>query len=128
MAQDKEWFLSMIIKSVVGVLAVLLLVSTVALSQEYQTPFPQAANPALTNGTAEQSSSSSVSELPSSMAANQSSTSEKVSASVAISGSPFPQAANPSLGTGTSETTSASFEDRHDSGSPFPSAANPSRQ
>jgi len=113
----------------VGVLAVLLLVSTVALGQQYQTPFPQAANPALANGTAEQSSPSLVRELPSSMAANQSSTDEEAGRRAnANSGSPFPSVANPSQWTGTSDTTSPSFEDRHDSGSPFPSAANPSRR
>ena len=121
----------MIMKSMVGLLAVLLLVSTVALGQEYQTPFPQTANPALRNGMAEQSSPSLVRELPSSIAANQSNTSDATSPSFADrydSGSPFPSAANPSLGAGTSDTTSPSFEDRHDSGSPFPSVANPSRR
>jgi hypothetical protein len=89
-----EGSLIMIMKSMVGLLASLLLVSTVAFGQQYETPFPQAANPALTNGAGDSSSAPAVRELPSSMAANQSSTDEEMSPS--FTGSPFPSAANPS--------------------------------
>jgi hypothetical protein len=108
-----------------GVFAVLLLVTTVAVSQQhasYAEPFPQSANPALANGSAEESSPALSGDLPSSMAANQSSTYSKRPDNFAL-GSPFPQVANPSLGqTGEEMSPSSNIN----LGSPFPSAANPS--
>jgi hypothetical protein len=105
-----------------GVLATLLLVSTIAVGQYGGgSPFPQAANPALKDG-----------ELvlpvisPSSMAANQSGTSDLAWQQKVDTGLPFPQAANPSLGSRTSGQTSPSGN--VDTGSPFPQAANPSRR
>jgi hypothetical protein len=38
-------------KTTIGVFAVLMLVTTFAIGQQYQEPFPQSANPALANGT-----------------------------------------------------------------------------
>ena len=78
------------------VFAALLLVTTVAVGQQhasYAEPFPQSANPALANGTAEESSSASSVDLPSSMASRSGTYGHD-----ADLGSPFPQAANPSLG------------------------------
>jgi hypothetical protein len=114
-------------KCAFGVLAVLLLVSTVAFGQlSLSTPFPQAANPALVNGTADESSPSAGGDMPASMAANQGIfVEERNSADL---GSPFPQAANPALERGG--VLSSSSVDRSDEasiGSPFPQAANPSR-
>ena len=106
-----------------GVFAVLLLVTTVAVSQQhasYAEPFPQSANPALANGTADESSPSVNAELPSSMATNQS---VFAGSNRADLGSPFPRAANPSLGRAGDEM---SPDNNINLGSPFPSAANPS--
>lgn len=116
-----------------GVFAVLLLATTVAVGQQhapYAEPFPQSANPALTNGTAEQWSLSGNGDVASSMAANQSSMSEGTLTAFsdrrdhANLGSPFPSSANPSLANVSAEEPIG----RHtaDGGSPFPSAANPS--
>ncbi len=103
-----------------GLLATLLLVSTIAVGQYGGgSPFPQAANPALRSG---ESALPVIS--PSSMAAGSPSLlsrHQKVD-----SGSPFPQAANPSLGSDTSGQTSPSGN--VETGSPFPQAANPSRE
>ena len=110
-----------------GVFAVLLLVTTVAVSQQhasYAEPFPQSANPALANGSALESSSALSGDVPSSMATNQSGTYSERPDNFAL-GSPFPQVANPSLGRGTAGQMSPD-ELNADSGSPFPSAANPS--
>jgi hypothetical protein len=116
-----------IMKSAVGALAVLLLVSALAIGQQhssYAEPFPQSANPALANGTADESSPSVNAGLPSSMAINQS---VFAGSNRADLGSPFPQAANPSLVNGTAGGSSPSIgHSTAEGGSPFPSAANPS--
>jgi len=102
-----------------GLLATLLLVSTIAVGQYGGgSPFPQAANPALRSGEGPLPAIS-----PSAIAAN--SPSVLSSHQKVDTGSPFPQAANPSLGSGTSGQTSPSGT--VDTGSPFPQAANPSR-
>jgi hypothetical protein len=114
-------------KSVIGMLAVLLLATTVAFGEQNQPlPFPQAANPALANGGASQASPAIVGEVPSSMAANQSNSYADWSGP-ATNGSPFPSAANPALGRSEYDLSSPSFQAQHSNGSPFPSAANPSR-
>jgi hypothetical protein len=121
-------------KLTVRVLAVLLLVTTVAISQESQSPFPKAANPSLAT-TADTSPVAMDQrqrvDLPPSMAANQSITTAEVSVGFdqIDSPSPFPVAANPSLATGTTPETLPSVLERHhkvDNESPFPMAANPS--
>src|ERR1039457_4879035 len=74
-----------------GVFAVLLLVTTVAVSQQhasYAEPFPQSANPALANGSALESSSALSGDVPSSMATNQSGTYSERPDNFAL-GSPF---------------------------------------
>lgn len=114
----------------IGVLAALLLVTTMALGQQYQTlPFPQAANPSIAKGVAEQTSASLRVNVPPSMAVNN--TSKEVASHRQFDpGSPFPSTANPSLANGAGEETSLSSEYRHlniDVGSPFPSSANPSK-
>jgi hypothetical protein len=115
---------SMQTKTLAGVFAMLLLVTAVALGQGYQPlPFPQEANTALANGSADQSPSATA-DTPSSMAANQTSSDWS---SPAESGSPFPSVANPSFGSNGSEQSSPSLEGGLNNGSPFPSAANPSR-
>ncbi len=111
-------------KTTIGVFAVLLLVTTFAIGQQYQEPFPQSANPALANGTVRGSSASVNADLPSSMAVNQSSMAADRPDNPAL-GSPFPSASNPSLGRSTADQMSPDEHDA-DSGSPFPSAANPS--
>ncbi|SRR6266542_3766934 len=104
-----------------GLLATLLLMSTIAVGQYGGgSPFPQAANPALRNGELALPLIS-----PSSIAANQTGTNDLAWHQKVDTGSPFPQAANPSLGSGTSGQTSPSGN--VDTGSPFPQAANPSR-
>jgi hypothetical protein len=106
-----------------GVLAALLLVTTVAVGQyrPFTEPFPQSANPALANGAAEESSTAVSADMPSSMA-SQSGTYAERSGKFDLS-SPFPQAANPALGRTGDEM---SPDTNIDLGSPFPSAANPS--
>jgi hypothetical protein len=114
-------------KITVGVFAVLLLASAVAIAQQYQPlPFPQEANPALSNSYADESSSVNA-DMPSSMAENQSGMFERRHDQADL-GSPFPSAANPSLGRGSEDQTTPSWEREHDLGSPFPSAADPSNQ
>ena len=104
-----------------GLLTTLLLGSTIAVAQYGGgSPFPQAANPALRNGEGPLPVIS-----PSSIAANQTGTSDLAWHQKVDTGLPFPQAANPSLGSGTSGQTSPSGN--VDTGSPFPQAANPSR-
>jgi hypothetical protein len=117
-------------KSAVGVLAVFLLVSTLAVGQSYQPlPFPQEANTALQGGPYEESAPSATAELPSSMAADQSG---EIAPSFNYEehalGSPFPQAANPSLGRSSADQMAPSWDEQRDLGSPFPSAANPSNE
>jgi len=110
-------------KTTIGAFAVLLLVSALAFGQQhssYAEPFPQSANPALANGTADESSPSVNADLPSSMATNQSVFAGSTRADL---GSPFPRVANPSLGRPGDEM---SPDSKIDLGSPFPSAANPS--
>jgi hypothetical protein len=109
-----------------GVFAVLLLAASVAVGQQhasYAEPFPQSANPALANGTVEESSAV-VSDIPSSMASGQNGTYAILRDGVDL-GSPFPQASNPALLNGTA--TESFGHSTADGGSPFPSAANPSR-
>jgi hypothetical protein len=106
-----------------GVFAVLLFVTTVAVSQQhasYAEPFPQSANPALANGSAVESSSALSGDVPTSMATNQG---VFAGSNMADLGSPFPRAANPSLGRTGDEM---SPDNNINLGSPFPSAANPS--
>lgn len=123
-------------KYTVAALAVLLLVTTAAIGQQYQSPFPQAANPSLTTNTALETSPSADRryDLPPSMAANQSSitTAPIVDRSYEDNVAAFPNAANPTLAFGTSSTASemsptADDSLRHDMVAPFPTAANPSR-
>jgi len=116
-------------KSSSGVFAVLLLAATVAVGQQhasYAEPFPQSANPALADSTAEDRLPVS-SAMPSSMAASQSGTYTGPRDKVAL-GSPFPQAGNPALSSGATGGAFLSFgHSTVNGGSPFPSAANPSR-
>jgi hypothetical protein len=79
-----------------GVLAALLLVTTVAVGQyaPFTEPFPQSANPALANGAPEESSTAVTTDMPSSMA-SQSGTYAERSGKFDL-GSPFPSSANPS--------------------------------
>ena len=107
-------------KSLVGAVAVLFLVTTVAMAAEgYQPlPFPQEANTALAGSEA----SSITGELPGSMAASQSSL--RVVTSPAESGSPFPSVANPSAGADMSDQSTPEISHQKDLGSPFPSEAN----
>ncbi len=107
-----------------GVFAVLLLVTAVAVGQQHQSyaePFPQSANPALANGTADESSPTVSADVPPSMATHQSGT--YAGRDKADLGSPFPQAANPSLGR---KSEGLLPDNNINLGSPFPSAANPS--
>jgi hypothetical protein len=121
-----------IMKSAMGVLAVMLLVSALAVGQSYQPlPFPQEANTALQGGLYEESVPSATADMPSSMAADQS---NEITPSYRYEersdqalGSPFPQAANPSLGHHGDEMAPTWTEQR-DLGSPFPSDANPSHE
>ena len=108
-------------KLTIGVLAVLLLVTFVAVAQNSQLPFPQAANPAL----ASKQPAVVYQPVPPSMAANVGATVAETFAprpSKIGTGSPFPMAANPATG-------AASFvEPSHEiGGSPFPVAANPAK-
>ena len=121
-------------KITVGAFTVLLLVATMAVGQQhasYAEQFPQSANPALANGTADELSLSGNAEVPSSMAAIQSSTSEVMFTSFsdrrdkADLGSPFPSAANPSLANGSAGELIG--HSTVDGASPFPGTANPSR-
>jgi hypothetical protein len=126
-------------KLTVGVLAVLLLVTAAVVGQQSQLPFPMAANPSLANGTTAETSSLAGDrrqDLPSSMAANQTSTTAEASPAVPAvrneidTESPFPTAANPARiwGSSTTAETSPSVGERHhkvDNESPFPMAANP---
>jgi hypothetical protein len=113
-------------------LAVLLFVTTIAMGQNSQLPFPQAANPALQEGTYAPVVVFTPQNTPSSMAANVGGTT--AAPMIAYrgddidNGSPFPTAANPSLGAGTNMENPSLEERRHkaDSGSPFPAAADPS--
>jgi hypothetical protein len=115
-------------KSALGVLAALLFVTAMAIGQ--QSEFPQAANPALENDTYWQTppSVAGQSNLPTSMAINQSSTDVVMSPSFEernTLGPEFPNAADPSRDRNTDISTS--FEQRkRESGAEFPNAANPS--
>ena len=107
-------------KSLVGAVAVLFLVTTFAVAGSYQpVPFPQEANTALAGGNA----GSATAEMPGSMAASQSEI--HVATSPADAGSPFPSVANPSAGADNSDQTTPSEERQSALGSPFPSAARP---
>jgi hypothetical protein len=117
----------------IGALAVLLLVTAVAMGQ--QSPFPSAANPSLEPNTNQESAVTLQRvELPASMAAN---TSYPVTEwryefrNDFANESQFPTAANPSLTTGTNTdmpTVIVEQSSRIDSESSFPQAANPSNQ
>lgn len=116
-------------KSVLGVLAALLFVTAMAMGQ--QSEFPQAANPALENDTYWQTSPSVAdqSNLPSSMAINQSGTDVVMSPSFEerrnALGPEFPNAADPSRDRNTDISTSFKQRER-ESGAEFPNAVNPS--
>ena len=112
-------------KTTLATLVVLLFVTTMAMGQNAQLPFPQAANPALENGTYVPAVVYTPQNTPSSMAANVGITSRD---NKIDTGSPFPMDANPSLGSATVGQT-PSFDERHskiETGSPFPMAADPS--
>jgi len=102
-------------KSLVGAVAVLFLVTTFALAGDQPLPFPQEANTALAGG----DTGSATGETPASMAASQSS-----DIRVAV-GSPFPSAANPSADADNSNQSTPSEGRQHDLGSPFPADARP---
>ena len=109
-----------------GVFTVLLLATTVAMGQQhasYAEPFPQSANPALTNSTAEVSAENTA--MPVSMAMSQGGAYTDRRSGVDL-GSPFPQAANPALANGSTGETISIGHSTQGGGSPFPSAANPS--
>jgi hypothetical protein len=112
-------------KITTGVLAALLLLASVAVSQQhasYAEPFPQSANPALANGAAEEPSSAVSAEMPISMA-SQSGIYAARRGTFDL-GSPFPQSANPALASGAAgESVGHSTVE---GGSPFPNYANPS--
>ena len=104
-------------KSLVGAVAVLFLVTTFAVAGGYQpAPFPQEANTALAGG----DTASATGEMPASMAASQSSE-IRVATSPAEAGSPFPSAANPHAGADNSDQSTPSSAIQL--GSPFPAAA-----
>jgi hypothetical protein len=106
-------------KSLVGAVAVLFLVTTFAVAGAYQpSPFPQEANTALNSG----NTGSATGEMPASMAASQGSE-IGVATSPAEAGSPFPSVANPSAGADLSDQTTPSSAIQL--GSPFPAAARP---
>ena|ERR1700687_721798 len=109
-------------KYLLGVFALLLLVSTLAFGQSYQPlPFPQEANTALQGGSYDQDVDINA---PSSMASNQAyDHRDQVDL-----GSPFPSAGNPSLGRSTEDQMTPSWKAERELGSPFPSAANPSSE
>jgi hypothetical protein len=123
-------------KSMVGMLGVLLLLSTVALAQQYQPlPFPQEANPALQNSYNDETPSAV--DLPSAMASDEATVEIFPSAEDSHhewyrfqTGSPFPMAADPALANGDDRDrkfsdvdTDTEWQDRGP-GSPFPTAAN----
>ena len=115
-------------KYLLGVFALLLLVSTLAFGQSYQPlPFPQEANTALQAGPADQMAPPVE---PPSMATDQGG--EVVFIYGANDhrslGSPFPSAANPSLGRSNADQMTPSWKEQRELGSPFPSVANPSRE
>ena len=104
-----------------GVFAVLLLATTVAMGQQhasYAEPFPQSANPALTNSAAESTA------MPLSMATSQGGAYTDQRSDVDL-GSPFPQAANPALTNSSAGEAVLMGHSTQAGGSPFPSAANP---
>ncbi len=112
-------------KSVLGVLGAFLLVTTLAVGQQSDLPFPQGANPALQNDTyapavADQRN------LPTSMAFNQSSPTAYPGRHDNIAtGSPFPMDADPSPNKNNGITPSFERSNEFDPGSPFPTAAAP---
>ncbi len=107
-------------KTFVGAVAVLFLVTTFAMAGGYQPlPFPQESNTALAGG----DTGSATGEMPASMAASQSEI--RVATSPAEAGSPFPSAGNPSASADNSDQTTPSEARQHDLGSPFPAAARP---
>jgi hypothetical protein len=118
-------------KLTLGLLTLLLLVSTAALAQQYQPlPFPQAANPSLSNFNYEETFPSDRSELPSAMTSNQvSDISFSIEESHSFdSGSAFPASADPALSRENEKFSDVDVDsdDWHDNnpGSPFPTAAN----
>lgn len=116
-------------KTIFGVLASVLLVTTLAFGQQWDSnlPFPQGANPALQNGTYAPAVANQ-NNLPPSMATNQNFPVIYPQRHNAIeTGSPFPTAADPS--TNTNNDIPTSIEGRNfelQTGSPFPMAAAPS--
>ncbi|MGC2209489.1 MAG: hypothetical protein WA532_05180 [Candidatus Korobacteraceae bacterium] len=114
-------------KYVLGVFALLLLVSTLALGQSYQPlPFPQEANTALQGGPDNEMAPDV--NLPSSMAANQGEEVFIYHGGGTALGSPFPSAANPSLDRSNADETTPSWREERRLGSPFPAAANPAHE
>jgi len=115
-------------KYLLGVFALLLLVSTLAFGQSYQPlPFPQEANTALQGGPGDEMAPSF--NEPASMAGNQGEDIVTYGANDHIAlGSPFPAAANPSLGQSTADQMTPSRREQRELGSPFPAAANPARE
>ena len=113
-------------KSTVGMLAVLLFVATIAVGQN-SLPFPQAANPALQEGT--YAPTVVYQNTPSSMAANVGAPIQSLPTRITDNGSPFPMDANPSLGERIHGEAPFLGERHHEieTGSPFPMAADPSR-
>jgi hypothetical protein len=111
---------------VLEAIAALLLFTTVAMGQQPLTPFPQSANPSLTNNeSTEKSLYVTNHDLPPAMAANNANTNAETTA--ATLGSPFPSIANPSRGETTNSDSSLSVAGRsYDAKSPFPASANPS--
>ncbi len=115
-------------KTIFGVLASLLLVTTLAFGQQLDSnlPFPQGANPALQNGTYAPAVADQTN-LPPSMAINQNFPVAYPERHNAIeTGSPFPTAADPSPN--TNNGIQSSFEGENNlvqTGSPFPLAVAP---
>jgi hypothetical protein len=119
-------------KSTVTMLAVLLFMTTMALAQNSQLPFPQGANPALENGPWVPAAVYTPQNSPSAMAANVGGATVEIAPFAAHqsnkfdTGSPFPTAANPSQGAPIEATFVEERRHEADTGSPFPMAADPS--
>ena len=121
----------------VGAFTVVLFVATFAFGQQLQSPFPQAANPALetpADNTNPEGYLPPQATLPPSMAMNQGIVTEPAPAPYhhyyeGEAGSPFPTAASPAPSSYVNEPVSLTMLYRHndvETGSSFPMAANPS--
>ncbi len=113
-------------KSTVTMLAVLLFMTTMAMAQNSQLPFPQGANPALENGP--WVPAAIYANSPSAMASNVggAAVGTAYQTNKIDTGSPFPTAANPSQGTPIQAPFVEERRHKADTGSPFPMAADPS--